>query len=92
MVSFENGRLSINGAISMDNAHTLMQQGLPHLNSGAITIDLAQTTEVDSSALALLLEWRRSAQQRQQRFEIVNIPPSLRTLADLYGVYELVAE
>ena len=53
-------------------------------------IDFAAITSVDSSAVALLLEWRRQAMQKQKTLVFVNLPANLLALADLYGVAELI--
>ncbi len=55
-----------------------------------LTIDLAQVTGVDSSAVALLLEWRRRAQRAGKTLAFVNLPPNLLALARLYGVADLI--
>ncbi len=56
-----------------------------------LTIDFSGVTGVDSSAVALLLEWRRQAAARGKRLEFVNLPAPLVSLAGLYGVEELIA-
>jgi phospholipid transport system transporter-binding protein len=55
-----------------------------------LIIDFSQVTGVDSSAVALLLEWRRRAQQRGKTLTYVNLPANLLALARLYGVAELI--
>ena len=55
-----------------------------------LTIDFSGVTGVDSSAVALLLEWRRRAQQRGKTLTYVNLPANLLALARLYGVAELI--
>jgi phospholipid transport system transporter-binding protein len=55
-----------------------------------LTIDFAAITEVDSSAVALLLEWRREAARRGKGLYFVNLPANLLALAELYGVSELI--
>lgn len=55
-----------------------------------LTIDFSRVTEVDSSALALLLEWRRAAARRGAQLAFVNLPPNLVALATLYGIEQLV--
>ncbi len=55
-----------------------------------LTIDFADVTGVDSSAVALLLDWRRRAQALGRALAFVNIPPNLLALARLYGVDELI--
>jgi phospholipid transport system transporter-binding protein len=56
----------------------------------AVMIDLGEVERVDSSALGVLLEWLRQAAKRNCRLHFLNPPRSLRTLADLYGVTELI--
>ena len=55
-----------------------------------LTIDFAGITGVDSSAVALLLEWRREQHRLGKALEFVNLPPNLLALATLYGVDELI--
>lgn len=55
-----------------------------------LTIDFAAVSAVDSSAVALLLEWRRRALARNKQLTFVNLPANLLALADLYGVTELI--
>ena len=57
-----------------------------------MVVDLAAVTEVDSSALSLLFEWQRAARSAQQlQISFRNLPESLKSLAALYGVAELIA-
>jgi phospholipid transport system transporter-binding protein len=53
-------------------------------------VDASQLCEFDTSALALLLQAKRQAQARGQRFEVHGAPPKLRQLAQLYGVDQLL--
>ncbi|QJR16384.1 STAS domain-containing protein [Usitatibacter palustris] len=55
-----------------------------------LTIDFSAITEVDSSAVALLLEWRRRAQALNKTLAFTNLPPTLLALAELYGVADLI--
>jgi phospholipid transport system transporter-binding protein len=55
-----------------------------------VAIDFSGVTGVDSSAVALLLEWRREAQARGITLEFENLPANLLALADLYGVADLI--
>jgi phospholipid transport system transporter-binding protein len=55
-----------------------------------LVIDFSKVTGVDSSAVALLLEWRRRAQARGKTLTYVNLPANLLALARLYGVAELI--
>ncbi len=55
-----------------------------------LVIDFSAITGVDSSAVALLLEWRRLALARGKTLEFSNLPANLMALAELYGVAELI--
>jgi phospholipid transport system transporter-binding protein len=53
-------------------------------------IDAGAVVQLDSSALAVLLECARIAVAGGRRLEILHIPPRLADLARLYGVDELL--
>ena len=55
-----------------------------------LAIDFANVTEVDSSAVALMLHWRREAEQLGKALRYVHLPSNLQSLADLYGVDQLI--
>lgn len=52
-----------------------------------LVVDLAALKEFDSTVLSMLLEMRRQAGKPLQ---VLNPPPKLRSLAELYGVSELL--
>ena len=55
-----------------------------------LTIDFSGVTNVDSSAVALLLEWRRRALAHDKQLSFVNLPANLVSLAELYGVVDII--
>lgn len=91
MIECIDGRCTLKGAVTLENALALREQGLRLLTSPETTLDLAGVTEVDSTALSLLFEWRRAALAANRRIRYVNLPENLTSLARLYGVTELVA-
>ncbi|SFW31294.1 lipid asymmetry maintenance protein MlaB [Nitrosovibrio sp. Nv17] len=86
----EHGDLALQGPITFDNAAAMMERGLALLNRGEHVIDLAGVTEVDSSALSMLLEWKRAARQRGCTVRFIHLPTALQRLAQLYGVSDLI--
>ena len=52
--------------------------------------DASGLRQFDSSALAVLLECRREALALGKSFSVNELPPTLRELATLYGVSELL--
>ncbi len=55
-----------------------------------VVADASALDRFDSSALAVLLECRREALAAGKRFSARGLPESLRSLASLYGVAELL--
>jgi phospholipid transport system transporter-binding protein len=90
MVRADNERVSIEGPISMENARALLEATLAHFRAPQTIIDLGRATEIDSSAVALLLEFRREARRRNIELRVVNAPASVKSLGELYGVSELL--
>jgi len=65
---------------------TLRQSLAMDAGADAWRIDASSVTQLDTSALAVLLECARIAQAAKRRLEIVGAPPRLVDLAHLYGV------
>ena len=86
--------LSPEGPLSFDNLSGVLGQAeafaaradLPQ----RLTVDFSRVSEVDSAALALLLEWRRVAERRKVELVFTHLPANLLALASLYGIEQLV--
>lgn len=86
--------LALEGALSFETLPRVLAESRaytarPDLPE-RLTIDFSAITEVDSSAVALLLEWRREAASRGKGLYFVNLPANLLSLAELYGVTGLI--
>ena len=55
-----------------------------------ILVDLTAVGEADSSGLAVLLDWLRTARQQGRDMTVREVPAGLRALAELYGIEELL--
>jgi phospholipid transport system transporter-binding protein len=88
----EGASLRVEGPVHMVNARALMSEGNALLEAGVTTIDMGAVTEVDSSAVSLLLEWQRTAAGRKASLRFANLPESLKSLAALYGVTDLLPQ
>lgn len=80
----------VSGAMTFAEANELAIAVPQCFDCHSLMIDLAQVERVDSSALGVLLEWMRQAAKSNCQLHFVNPPRSLHTLADLYGVSELI--
>ena len=92
MITCSGDRCALQGPVHMANVETLLEEGSRQITGSQVTIDLAGVTEVDSSALSLLLEWRRQALRAGRTLRYVNLPANLRSLAELYGVTEFLGD
>lgn len=57
----------------------------------AVLVDATPLLRFDSSALAVLLEFRRDCLLDGKTFAVRGLAPHLRTLAGLYGIADLLA-
>jgi len=86
--------LALEGALSFETLPRVLEESSvytarPDLPE-RLTIDFSAITDVDSSAVALLLEWRREATRLGKTLNFVNLPANLLALAELYGVTGLI--
>jgi phospholipid transport system transporter-binding protein len=86
----EDSRIVLSGPVTLANVAQVLEEGRRHLAEGAATVDLAEVSELDSSALALLLAWLREAKAAGRALAFTNLPESLQTIARLYGVQDLL--
>jgi phospholipid transport system transporter-binding protein len=77
-------------SLTMQDAASGLQPGLDAIRSGSADIDLSRLEHFDSAAMAALLVWRRAAQSAGLSLRIAGVPAGLQSLADLYGVAELL--
>jgi phospholipid transport system transporter-binding protein len=90
MIDVAGDRMRVVGPMVITTATALKAAGESALAGGASVVDLSGVTDADSAAVAVLLAWTRGAQERQQVLSIVESPDSIRSLAVLYGVAELL--
>jgi phospholipid transport system transporter-binding protein len=73
------------------NAASLLQSGEAAIRGGDARIDMSSVQRCDSSAVALVLAWERAARACGLQLHLQGVPPSLSSLATLYGVESLIA-
>ncbi len=87
MIKIEGQRLVVSGPLTMSTVADEIEAGRRAVGAGVTEVDLSATTEIDSAALAMLLEWCRVA---KQPLKIAGMPKSMASLATLYGVESLL--
>lgn len=86
----EDTRCRIAGAVTVDSVGGLLRELQPRLAQGVDTLDFSGVEAADSAALALIFSAMRQARQSGNTLVCTGLPASFTTLAELYGVSELL--
>lgn len=76
--------------LNIHNAQAALVQGYDAIKAGKTIFDLGSVKATDSSAVAVLLAWQRAARTAGVALSYINLPDSLKSLAELYGVDEFL--
>jgi phospholipid transport system transporter-binding protein len=90
MIACADGRCRVEGPLTIENIAGVLEESERLFTARDLIIDLAAVTDVDSSAVSLLLQWQRAARAGSRTISYVNLPRNLKSLAALYGVAELI--
>ena len=90
MIRREGDRMLVSGRVTLANVGLLLDSGLNQVRDGVRVVDLAEVAELDSSLVAAVLAWLREAQRFDRSLELANPPQGFSTLAQLYGIGELL--
>jgi phospholipid transport system transporter-binding protein len=82
---FESG-----STLTHATAMAALEAGLARIAAGAVRVNCAGLTQFDSSALAVMMAWRRAAFARGATLVIEHLPAGLLSLAQAYGVDALL--
>ena len=86
--------LQIEGALNFVSMPRILEETALYAAQATLpsclAIDFANVTEIDSSAVALLLHWRREAARLGKELRYVHLPQNLAALAQLYGVDQMI--
>ncbi|ODV12951.1 MAG: NTP-binding protein [Thiobacillus sp. SCN 64-317] len=78
------------GAVTVDSVGGLLRELQPQLEKGIDTLDFSGVESADSAALALMFSAMRQARRAGRTLTFTGLPPSFTTLAELYGVSDLL--
>lgn len=81
---------AVDGAMTLPGATILLAEGVTLISRTTDTFDLAAVTEVDSSGLAVVFGWVREAKRLGRTIKVSNPPKDLLSLAEVYGVSDLL--
>jgi phospholipid transport system transporter-binding protein len=80
----------VQGPVTMANVEALIEEGRAAFTEPEVTVDLGAVTEVDSTAVSLLLQWLRDAAAQGRRLTFRGLTHNIHSLAVLYGVADLI--
>ena len=89
----DGDRVSLSGPLNLQTVPAVLRFGLDNFADGARVVDFSAVTEVDSSAVAMAIEWLRAvpgSAGAASALHFVNLPEGFISLAQLYGVADLL--
>ncbi len=89
-IRLEGNRLFVSGPVTYDTVVSVTRTGIAVMDRHDMVIDLSKITDVDSSAVSMLLEWARAAQEQGRQIAFTSLPANLTSLVELYDVGELI--
>ncbi len=89
-MSCEGNTCRLAGAVTVDSVGGLLRELQPELAQGVDTLDFTGVETVDSAALALVFSAMRQTGEAGRTLVCKGLPASFTTLAELYGVSELL--
>lgn len=90
MIALSDGLAKVTGPMTLATATVLFAEGVAALSDSPKGFDLSGVSDVDSSGLAVVFGWLREAKRLNKTVNIVNLPGNLTSLAEVYGVSDLL--
>lgn len=85
-----DNRWQLSGDVVIGTAKTILTASQGFAIASDTKVDFAQAADIDTTALSLILEWKRRAQTENKTLSFINLPANLSSLAALYGVNDLI--
>lgn len=85
-ISQQANQWRVSGDLLMGNACKILDQSVELEMVSNLEVDFSAVTDVDTSALSLMMEWQRRAAASSHTIRFTHVPVNLTSLADLYGV------
>ena len=90
MISRKGDRYLIEGPVTLASVSALLAEGSRSFEGDPVVVDFSGVTEADSAAISLVLELMRRMHGSNRRIFFANISDSLLSIANLYGVKDLI--
>jgi len=86
-----NNRWILSGDVVNSSAGDILKASQAFSIVENTTVDFADVEDIDTTAVSLILEWKRRAAKENQTLIFVNLPENLTSLVQLYDVAELIS-
>jgi phospholipid transport system transporter-binding protein len=90
MITRSGERYFVEGPVTLAGIDALLAQGSSSFEGDEVLVDFSRAQAVDSSAVSLMLEWKRRLDGQKRRIAYANLGDDLSSLVDLYGVTDLI--
>lgn len=90
MIQVSGDVLRVEQSMTLDNARAMLESGNAAIAKGVRTLDLSAVATLDSSALAVVFGWQRSAAAAGVSLSVGAVTDDFVSLARLYGVADLL--
>ena len=89
-ISQQENSWLISGDVVIGTAKTILDDSEKLTLSPNMAVDFSKVNDIDTTAISLILEWKRRAAKQNATISAVNLPENLTSLVNLYGVRELI--
>ena len=89
-ITLQANRWNITGDVLINNVNSLLNQADAFVMEKSTIVDFSGVTDVDTSAISLMLEWQRRAAALNCRIKFIHLPVNLSSLTNLYGVNDFI--
>lgn len=90
MITRNGERYFVEGPVTLAGIDALLAEGSRSFEGGEVLVDFSRSNAVDSSAVSLMLEWKRRLDGEKRRIAYANLGDNLSSLVELYGVADLI--
>jgi len=91
-IHYHNQIFVLTGSLDYSNADLIYEKSLDNLNVAShLVFDFAQIKSINSSGIALMIEWLKFAKQHKKKIQFQNIPSYLLTIAKAAGIDKLIS-
>lgn len=90
MITRNGDRYFVQGSVTLAGIDALIAEGGRSFEGADVLVDFSRSEAVDSSAVSLMLEWKRRLDGQGRRIAYTNLGENLTSLVDLYGVSALI--